>query len=107
MTDIMEDLKLVSYVYIYSEIWAAATRARFSIDLKIAFDGRLPILSITMRQLRHAVNKPDSRQVRRTSRSFKHNIFGHVTERKLEDFNELVENMKHDRVTGRQVIVFD
>jgi D-arabinose 1-dehydrogenase-like Zn-dependent alcohol dehydrogenase len=39
--------------------------------------------------------------------SFKHNIFGHVTERKLEDFNELVENMKHDRVTGRQVVVFD
>ena len=39
--------------------------------------------------------------------SFKHNIFGHVTERRLEDFNELVDNMKHDKVVGRQVVVFD
>lgn len=39
--------------------------------------------------------------------SFEHKIFGHVTERRLEDFNELVDNMKHDRVVGRQVVVFD
>jgi D-arabinose 1-dehydrogenase-like Zn-dependent alcohol dehydrogenase len=39
--------------------------------------------------------------------SHQHNIVGHVTERKLEDFNELVDNMKHDRVVGRQVVVFD
>lgn len=39
--------------------------------------------------------------------SWKHKIFGHITERRLEDFNELVDNMKNDRVTGRQVVVFD
>ena len=39
--------------------------------------------------------------------SFKHGIFGHITERKLEDFNELVDNMKNDRVVGRQVVVFE
>ena len=36
--------------------------------------------------------------------SFKHNISGYVTKRKLEDFNELVDNMKHDRVIGREVV---
>jgi hypothetical protein len=39
--------------------------------------------------------------------SFKDNIFGHGTERKLEDFNELIDNTKHDRVTGRQLVVFN
>ena len=39
--------------------------------------------------------------------SFEHNIFGHVIEKKLDDFNDMVENMKHDRVTGRQVVVFE
>jgi hypothetical protein len=32
---------------------------------------------------------------------------GMLLKRKLEDFNELVDNTKHDRVTGRQVVVFD
>ena len=39
--------------------------------------------------------------------SFKHNIFGHVSARKLEELNELIDNTKHDRVTGRQVVVFN
>jgi D-arabinose 1-dehydrogenase-like Zn-dependent alcohol dehydrogenase len=39
--------------------------------------------------------------------SFEHGIFGHVTERKLEDFNDMVEIMKHCSVAGRQVVVFD
>jgi len=30
-------------------------------------------------------------------------IFGHVMESKLEDFNELVDNMKHDHVVGRHI----
>jgi len=39
--------------------------------------------------------------------SQQHGIEGHVTEKKLEDFHDMVEAMKAESVLGRQVVVFD